>query len=49
MEEKKSNEGAGRKSIFARWFEKLDKKMEEKAKSKGCCCGPKDDKGSCCS
>lgn len=39
-----------KKSFFARMFEKLDKKMEEKAKSGSCCCKPSDKKdGSCCS
>ncbi|MDD5518953.1 MAG: hypothetical protein PHV98_06355 [Candidatus Omnitrophica bacterium] len=38
-----------KKCFFARMFEKLDKKMEEKARAKGCCCRPSD-KGndSCC-
>ena len=39
-----------KKSFFARLFDKLDKKMKEKAKSESCCCKPSD-KGdsSCCS
>ena len=39
-----------KKSFFARLFDKLDKKMEEKSKSGSCCCKPSD-KGdsSCCS
>lgn len=39
-----------KKGFFAKLIEKIDKKMEEKAKS-SCCCKPKDDsKGdSCCS
>ena len=36
MEEKK------KKGFLAKLIEKIDKKLEEKAKSK-CCCGPKDD------
>jgi len=38
-----------KKGWFAKWFEKLDKKMEAKAR-KGCCCGSKEDpkKGSSC-
>jgi hypothetical protein len=38
-----------KKSFFSRFFDKLDKKMEEKARSQSCCSGPKD-KGSksCC-
>jgi len=44
-EEKKTKKG-----FFSRMFEKLDKKMEEKAKSKSCCCKPSDKGGnSCCS
>lgn len=32
----------GKKGFFARLMERLDKSMEEKAKSGGCCCcGPK--------
>lgn len=39
-----------KKSFFAGLFEKLDKKMEEKAKSKPCCCKPTDkENNSCCS
>lgn len=40
-----------KKGFFKRIMEKIDKKMEEKAKSKACCCsGPKDkDNNSCCS
>ncbi len=36
--------------FFSRIVEKLDKKMEEKAKSSCGCCGPKsrDDSGGCC-
>ncbi|MBU1913209.1 MAG: hypothetical protein KKB22_06745 [Candidatus Omnitrophica bacterium] len=44
VEEKKTKKG-----FFSRMFEKLDKKMEEKAKS-GPCCKPSDKGGgSCCS
>lgn len=51
MEEKVNNaKGAKKKSFFAGLFRKIDKKMEEKAKSRPCCCGPSDKKGgSCCS
>lgn len=39
-----------KKSFFARLFDKLDKKMKEKAKSNPCCCKPSDKGGgSCCS
>ncbi len=36
--------------LFSRLLEKLDKKMEEKAKSQDCCCKPTGKgKNSCCS
>jgi len=39
-----------KKSFIAVLLEKLDKKMEEKARSKPCCCKPNDKEGkSCCS
>ncbi len=39
-----------KKGFFARLMEKLDKKMEEKAKAKPCCDSREKDKGkSCCS
>jgi hypothetical protein len=45
LEEKKTKKG-----FFSRMFEKLDKKMEEKAKSQPCCSKPSDKGGgSCCS
>lgn len=38
------------KQLFSRLWEKLDKKIEEKAKSKPCCCGSDGkEKNSCCS
>lgn len=37
-----------KKGFFARWLDKLDKKIEEKAKSGSCCCNNKEKK-SCCS
>jgi len=38
------------KQLFSRLFAKLDKKMEEKAKSQACCCKPAGkEKNSCCS
>jgi len=49
--ENKSEEIKSNKGFFAKLFDKLDKKMEEKAKS-GSCCGKGDDrkeKKSCCS
>jgi hypothetical protein len=46
MKEEKSR----KKGFLARLMEKLDKKMEERAKSKPCCGGDSDSKGSsCCS
>jgi hypothetical protein len=45
IEEKKTKKG-----FFSRMFEKLDRKMEEKAKSQPCCPKPTDKGGgSCCS
>ena len=39
-----------KKSFFGRLFDKLDKKLEEKAKSQPCCSKPSDKGGkSCCS
>jgi len=51
MANNESNAKEGKKkSFFARLFDKLDKKMEEKAKSGTCCCKPSDKgDGSCCS
>jgi len=38
------------KQLFLRLLEKLDRKMEEKAKSQDCCCKPTGKgKNSCCS
>lgn len=51
MKEKVDNgKDAKKESFFAGLFRKLDKKMEEKARSQPCCCKPSDKKGdSCCS
>ena len=40
-----------KKGFFVRWFEKLDKKIEAKAKAGSCCCKNDDqgEKKSCCS
>jgi len=38
-----------KKSFIAKVFEKLDKKMLEKAKSNTCSCKPGDNNNSCCS
>jgi len=48
--EGKQEERKSKKGFFSRMFDKLDKKMEEKAKSSPCCCKPTD-KGNktCCS
>ena len=42
--------GKGIKSFFKTLLEKIDKKMEEKSKSKKCCGGAKEqnDSNSCC-
>ena len=47
---KDKNETTRKKSFFAKVFEKLDKKMEEKAKSESCGCRPPNgkDNNSCC-
>lgn len=38
------------KRFFSQFVEKVDKKMAEKSKSGGCCCGnSKSGKNSCCS
>ncbi len=38
------------KQLFSHLFERLDKKMEEKAKSQSCCCKPTGkENNSCCS
>ena len=38
------------RQLFSSFFEKLDKKMEEKAKSQDCCCkSAGKGKNSCCS
>jgi hypothetical protein len=39
-----------KKGFFAKLIEKLDKKLEAKAKKTGCSCRPKDDRDgdSCC-
>lgn len=38
-----------KKGFFARLFEKMDKKLEEKSKKTGCCCQTqKNDGDSCC-
>ena len=51
MSQEIKSEKKGRvKKFFSRWFQKLDKKMEEKAKSSGCCCDNTKSEGrSCCS
>jgi len=48
-----SSQGEKQKGFLAKLFEKLDKKMQEKAKEPSCCCSsqPKGEKskgGSCC-
>jgi hypothetical protein len=51
MADKANNEKeAKKKGFFGKFFEKLDKKIEEKANASPCCCKPKDkDDRSCCS
>lgn len=47
----KTEDKKTKKGFFSRMIEKFDKKMEEKSKSKSCCCGDKNNPGnkSCCS
>ena len=46
----KINQNKVKKGFFARMIDKIDKKMQEKAKAESCCCGgDKTDKKSCCS
>lgn len=46
----RSEEKKTKKGLFSRIIEKLDKKMEEKAKESNCCGGSDKSKGkSCCS
>ena len=48
--ENKAEKKISKKGFFARLFDKIDKKLEEKAKS-GCCCSKGDNNGgkkSCC-
>jgi hypothetical protein len=51
MKENNENKKSGKvKTFFKGLVEKLDKKMEEKAKSKPCCYKPTDkENNSCCS
>jgi len=50
MEKSRNKNETKKKSFFAKVFEKLDRKMQDKAKSQNSCCGPSN-KGnnSCCS
>jgi len=49
--EDKPEEKKLKKGFFVRLLDKIDKKMEEKAKSSSCCCKSNDKEGkkSCCS
>lgn len=50
MKEGKDNKTSKIRSFFKRFVEKIDKKMEEKAKHGGCCCvNDKKENKSCCS
>jgi len=44
MSDQKENKAIKSKGFFARWFEKLDQKMAEKAQQCGCCCSQNQDK-----
>lgn len=48
--EKNLNQEGKRKSFWGRFIEKLDQKMQEKAKKSNCCCSSnKKGSDSCCS
>jgi len=47
--ENKSAEKKIKKGFLARLLERIDKKMEEKAKAGSCCRGNNGEKKSCCS
>lgn len=50
MKDNNNAKKSSKKSFFARLFDKLDKKIEEKAKnSKSCCNNSKPGDKSCCS
>ncbi|MBU0504012.1 MAG: hypothetical protein ABH882_02520 [Candidatus Omnitrophota bacterium] len=50
MEDKVNKQEGKKKGFFGKLFEKLDKKIQEKANSSSGCCRPKDkDNNSCCS
>jgi len=44
---KGTNEKSGKKSFFKKWFDKLDKKMQDQANSRPCCCRAKENKDTC--
>ena len=49
MNEKADNKNEPKKKCFiSRLFETLDRKMEEKARAKGCCCRPSDKRNDPC-
>ncbi|MCC6758051.1 MAG: hypothetical protein IT395_00290 [Candidatus Omnitrophica bacterium] len=49
MANEQNKAGAGKsKGFFARLIERLDKKMEEKAKNNSCCSSDKSKGGKCC-
>jgi|GEM_PF-554303 len=49
MNEKAENKNEPKKKCFiGRLFETLDRKMEEKARAKGCCCRPSDKRNDPC-
>ena len=48
-QDKKNKEQNMKKGFFSRFFENMDKKMQENARISPCCCGDKKDKErSCC-
>lgn len=48
MPQKEKNLKEGKKGFFGKLFEKIDKKLEEKAQKSSCCGTNKDNGSSCC-
>ena len=48
MCEQKCPQEPKKKGFIQKWIDKLDKKMEEKARRAPCCGGSKDNEGSSC-
>ena len=48
QKEKINHKKEGKKNLLARFVEKLDKKLEAKAKNSGCGCNSNTKGGACC-